>query len=57
MPDLDWIQTRTAALTVQCPYCPAEAGEPCCTPDGRGGWRELERFPAHTSRIVKGRRP
>lgn len=44
-------QLRTQALTVPCPYCPADPGQGCVVPDGRGGFQPLTHLPAHGSRI------
>lgn len=51
MHDLEWHRMRTEALTVACPYCPADPGQGCVTPDGRGGIEPLTNLPAHNSRI------
>lgn len=45
---IDFIQTRAAALAVECPYCGAEPQQPCSDPST--GY-ELTKQAAHYKRI------
>lgn len=50
MADFDFLAARDEALTVPCPFCQANAGEPCTVSNHRGETFEMRNFPAHFPR-------